>query len=319
MDEGALTKLTVSNFITPPFARYSEALRAISPPGCAHLYFTSCLDEMVDKSIRALKHKRPEAQVVVSFEGARIGGNTAAGRSLSDCEKHFDWPSLPHPNRDPAATIERLDQLLEAHGGAEKLIGVYLEAIQAGTGDVLTDEAWELICAWRDRTGVPIVLSEVSSGFGRSGRGFWWLSGAQSQADVVLWWAGGQIGHIFSSPSTFVSKPLTLISTWDGDELSATRILWQLFATREVLKSGLAELSSRLDQILRGVFGEERLGGVGLYRTVRTSRAVELLAALRESGVQIQRIGDRLCFAPPLTTTDEEMDRFERLLMASSR
>lgn len=318
-DEGALTKLTVSNFITAPFARYSEALRAISPPGCAHLYFTSCLDEMVDKSIRALKHNRPDAQIVVSFEGARLGGNTAAGRSMSDCEKHFDWPSLPHPNHDPIATIKKLDELIELHGGASRLIGVYLEAIQACTGEVLTDEAWDQLCAWRDRTGVPIVLSEVSSGFGRSGRGFWWLNGAKAQADIVLWWAGGQIGHVFSSPSTFVSKPLTLISTWDGDELSATRLLWQLFATRGLFGAPLTRLSERLDLILREAFSESSVGGAGLYRTVKTSKAKEIQVALRDKGMQIQRLGDHLCFAPPLTTTDAEMSRFEDILSASTR
>ena len=122
-DEGMLTKLTVSNFITPPYARYAEAMRAITPPGCAHMYFTSCLDEMVDKSIRSLKHNRPRSQVVVSFEGTRLGGNTAAGRSLSECEKHFDWPSLPHPN-DDQNTISALDDLC-ASSRSGALIDIY--------------------------------------------------------------------------------------------------------------------------------------------------------------------------------------------------
>lgn len=313
-DEASLTKLTVSNFITTPYARYAETLRSITPPGCAHMYFTSCLDEMVDKSVRALRHNRPHAQVVVSFEGARLGGNTAAGRSLSECEKHFDWPTLTHPNVDPSSTVKALDALVEALGGAEHLIGVYIEAIQMANGRVLSDEAWEALCMWRDRTGVPLVLSEVASGFGRSGRGLWWLSGAKSEADLVLWWAGGQIGHIFSRPHVFVSKPLTLISTWDGDELSATRILWQLYATKTILSQGVKSLSDQLDQTLRAVFPAHKIEGQGLYMTVKSTQASALHRFLQEKGVQVQLIGDHLCFAPPLTSTKADFDFFKARL-----
>ncbi|MAD61765.1 MAG: hypothetical protein CMH49_09705, partial [Myxococcales bacterium] len=264
-DEAALTKLTLSNFITTPYARYSEALRTITPPGCSHLYFTSCLDEMVDKSIRALKHKRPNGQVAISFEGARFGGNTAAGRSLSEQNKHFDWPSFPHPNYNPNDTIRALDAFVAEQGGPEYIIGVYIEAIQMLTGQVLSDEAWQALGAWRDRTGIPLVLSEVASGFGRSGRGFWWLNGAETEADLVLWWAGGQIGHIFCRPQVFVTKPLTFISTWDGDELSASRILWQLYATQNHAEQNIDLVSKSLLSILQKHFQAEKINGQGLY------------------------------------------------------
>jgi acetylornithine/succinyldiaminopimelate/putrescine aminotransferase len=39
----------------------------------------------------------------------------------------------------------------------------------------------------------------------------------------VLWYTGGQLGHVFVDDHYFVEKPLTLISTWDGDEISMTR------------------------------------------------------------------------------------------------
>ena len=313
-DEGSLTKLTVSNFITTPYARYSEALRTITPPGCAHMYFTSCLDEMVDKSIRSLKHNRPHAQTVISFEGTRLGGNTAAGRSLSECEKHFDWPSFAHPNHDPQATIAELDAFVEAQGGAEYIIGVYIEAIQMVTGTVLSDKAWQALTEWRDRTGIPLVLSEVASGFGRSGRGFWWLNGAEGEADVVLWWAGGQIGHIFCRPQVFVSKPLTLISTWDGDELSATRLLWQLYATQTSQVEQIKPLSAALLSILQKHFQNTQISGLGLYYTVQSPKATQLKAALKAHNIQIQTLGDRLCIAPPLSSTLEDLALFDAKL-----
>ena len=201
--------------------------------------------------------------------------------------------------------------------GAERS-SIYIEAIQAVNDRVLSDEAWEALCAWRDRTGVPLVLSEVSSGFGRVDEG----SGDSLRElgrDLVLWWAG-RIGHIFCRPKVFVAKPLTLISTWDGDELSATRLLWQLYATRENMLERVQQLSTRLDEILSQSFTREQIGGKGLYRTVQLPHASLLYEALRGEGVQLQRLGDRICIAPPITATESDLDLFAlRLNDAMSR
>ena len=318
-DEGALTKLTVSNFITPAYARYAELLRHLAPRGTSHMYFTSCLDEQVDKTIRSLKHNRGAAQVALSFEGARFGNTTAANRSLSDyaagegpgAGKHFEWPTLPHPNDDLGAALAALRAAVDAAGGPSGVIGLFVEAIQGRTGRVLSDEAWTALCAWRDETGIPLVLSEVNSGFGRSGRGFWWLDGAQGDADVVMWWAGGQVGHVFVSPRVFVPTPLTLISTWDGEDLSGTRLLCQVYATRSL---DLAPLAAWLDAALAARFGAGAVGGAGLFRVARHPAAARLQEALAAGGVQVQRLGDALQFAPPLTLTADERVAFERAL-----
>jgi succinylglutamic semialdehyde dehydrogenase len=310
--EATITKLTVSNFITPAYARYTEALRMIAPPGCAHMYYTSCLDEMIDKSIRCLKHNRGNAQIAVSFEGAQIARNTAAARSLTDVDQHFPWPCLAHPSENIDQTIEALNALVAQHG-ADQIIGVYVETIQQKTGRVLTQEAWEALCQWRDQHNIPLVLSEVHTAFGRSGNGFWWLNGVKGEADLVLWWAGGQIGHIFARSSVFVSQPLTLVSTWDGDELSATRLLYQLYASKGV---DHAPQISRLDAILTKAFPNHQIGGLGLFRTVHTDRASEIVAQLKSKNVQIQSQDHQLIFAPPVTISLAALDQFEALLLS---
>jgi succinylglutamic semialdehyde dehydrogenase len=312
-DEGVLTKMTVSNFITPPYARYAEALRMILPPGCAHMYFTSCPDEMIDKSIRSLKHNRAESQVVLSFEGAYLGGNTAAGRSLSDHSKYFPWPSIPHPDTvGIKETITLLNQAVKDAGGAQGVITLFVETIQSRTGRVLSDQMWDALCEWREATGIPLVLSETQTGMGRSLRGRWWLNGTENEADLVLWWGGGQIGHIFARPSVFVAKPLTLISTWDGDELSANRLLWQLYITHQL---DLTDLADWLDVTLSTYFEADQVGGVGLYRTVISDQAHALQAALKEHGIQIQVSNQTLCFAPPLTLSKAEQTHFKKALV----
>ena len=322
-DEAALTKLTVSNFITPAYARYAEALRVVAPPGMSHMYFTSGNDEMVDKSLRSLRHQRGQASIAVSFDGGYAGHTTAAARSLSDPASavadgpfgYFDWPRLPHPNAPE--TIAALDALIATHG-VEKLLGVYVEAVQARTGRVLQPEAWARLCGWRDRTGVPLVLIETTTGFGRTGTGRWYAERLEGHADLVLWWAGGQIGHVFAHDRVFVSEPLQLISTWDGDELSATRLLWQLYATREV---DTAPAIRALDTVLADV--DLPSEGLGLYRILRLepSRADRLLTRLAERGVRLGRPPlaepGALLVAPPVTVSTAEIERFGEALRAA--
>ena len=316
-DQAACTKLTVSNFITRPYVRYSEYLQEVAPEGCPHLYFTSSNDEMVDKSLRALKHMRGEGVLAVGVQGGYLGHTTAAARSLSGPGGtdprfgYFDWPLIPHPADGVDATLTALDDLVARHG-AQHLLGVYLEAIQRRTGRVLGAEAWTALCAWRDRTGVPLVLSENVSGFYRAGRGrFWWVDGVAGHADLVLWWSGGQIGHVFSSDAAFVAKPLTLISTWDGDQLSATRLLHQMYAVDgDVVAARGIQLARGLREI--GLNREER-GGTGLYRVLRLGEYRASLARdmLADAGFRVDQPGrDVLAVAPALTVKATDLDRF---------
>lgn len=314
-DEPALTKLTISNFITPGFARYSEYLQRVAPRDMGHMYFTSCPDEMVDKSLRSLKHNRKAGRIAVHLAGGYAGNTTAVSRSLSDpggdtpAHGFFGWPSVPHPADGLDATLAALDALVETHG-AEILLGLYVEAVQVHTGKVISPEAWAALCAFRERTGVPLVLSETTTGMGRNGRQFWWVDGQGGGADVLLWWAGGQIGHVFASDRAYVSKPLTLISTWDGDELSATRLLWQLYAIETV---SVADRAAELESVLQAA--GVQAGGLGLYRTVDLpGRGGEVAATLARHGIRTRWQGDRLLIAPPLTITPDEITRFGQVL-----
>jgi len=180
---------------------------------------------------------------------------------------------------------------------------------------VVSHDGWAALCAWRDRTGVPLVLIETTTGFGRAGGRRWFSEQLEGQADLVLWWAGGQIGHVFASDRVFVSEPLQLISTWDGDELSATRLLWQLYAT-EGLDIGPA--AHALGEVLNAA--GLNASGAGLYRVLcmAPERAARLMTRLRERGVLVGRppLGEPglILIAPPVTVTVDEVARFGEAL-----
>ncbi len=332
LDEAALTKLTLSNFVTRPFIRAMEGMRAIAPKGTRHLYVTSAPDELTDKTLRVLKYQRKAGRLAVSLSGGTLGHTTAASRSLTDwstfpgprgrlldpdAETFFPFPRVPHPEHGLEGTLQALDGLVAANG-ADALLGLFVETVQARTGAVLTPEAFAALCAWRDRTGVPLVVAEHTTALGRSGAGSlrFWVDGQAPEADVVLLWAGGQTGYLFMGDRTFVDKPLAFISTWDGDELSSTRLFWQLAAVRD------AAVAERAEQLTRGL---DRLGiphrGLGLYRVIQIPQArLDVLQARLAAGqLRVECLGvfgetARLVLAPALTVAPRDLDRFLQTL-----
>lgn len=313
------TRLNLSNWTTPDIIHYVEHLKAILPRGTRHLYFTSSRDETVDKGLRCLRVHRPGARIAVGVEGGFVGNITAAARSISDprgfgdCFDVFDWPSIPHPCgvEGARASVEALEGIVATHG-ADALYGLVIETVGERSGMVLEgDGATELAEACR-RLGVPLVMVETASGLYRGGAGPWGVDGLPASVvpDMVLWSAGGQLGHVFVSDALWVGKPLTLISTWDGDELCVIR-------THEALRAAwrldMAPAIAALDAAVRAAASRVGgcVGGLGLYRTIAVPDALAdaFGEALAAEGVHAKRgLPTVWTFCPRLDVAAEEIE-----------
>jgi hypothetical protein len=100
-----------------------------------------------------------------------------------------------------------------------------------------------------------------------------------------------------------VAKPLTLVSTWDGDELSLIQAHHQLRAARRI---DVAAASEALDAALAATDHPSR--GLGLYRVIDGGAEADRLAdALADAGVRVRRFPNgRLGLAPALDTAVED-------------
>lgn len=310
------TKLTLSNWATPEIVRYVETLMNLGPKGLPHAYFTSGASELVDKSIRMLRVKRPGADVVLGLERAYLGHTTAAARSLTDPAGEqlpfgwYDWPRVPHPcevGTDAAigavmATLNRV--------GPERVLGIYVEIVGEKTGYVLPDDFQIALHALHKDTGVPVVAVETASALGRLRPNLWASDGMPLQPNVVLWFAGGQLGHIFVDDKHYVSKPLTLISTWDGDEISILRAHHHLLEARSLLKDGRGvAFAHALDEArLPG----KRHGG-GLWQVLDLGdelRADAVRKAALRRGLRLGKgLPGRVILAPALGVPDDEVEQ----------
>lgn len=313
-----VNKLSLANFVTPAIARAHEVLRLSSPRALPHMVVASGRAEALDKTLRALKFHRGAGRLVASLGPVRAGMATAAARSVTlpekDDQNWFGWPTLADPTRDPERALLDLKKLIVDRGAAQ-LLAVVIEPVFLATGRAVPESFWGPLRALLDEHDVPLCLIETTTAGYRNGKSFWRADNLPTPVDAVVWWPGGQLGCGFVSDRYFVADKLALISTWDGDEVSLTRLIWELRTARtlpigqraDALRKALTGLTS-----LAGGGGE--VAGEGLYLTVEHPQAEALQRRLFERGFRVGLTETKaLRVVPPLNVTADEIARFAQI------
>lgn len=241
-DLAAMNKLSLCNWMTPNVIRHVEWIRAHAPQGLGHLYLSSGRAEATDKCIKTLFFHRKGAQFCVSFDGAYWGETTAASRSLSDpvFGTYFPWMHVPYPAvegnpfREPegaltpleSLSLQRLREIVQPDPA--KFIGVFLEPIQEKTGRRVSIRFLRALRALCEELDVPLAYNEAASWAYRGAPSLFYTSTAGVTPDALVFYGGGQLGHTLVNDRYFIKQPLQMISTWDGDELSALRLREQV-------------------------------------------------------------------------------------------
>ncbi len=301
------TKLTLGNFVTPDFVRYTELLRHFMPKSCKHLYVTSGRDEMVDKGLRSLRVIRPKAQVAIGLQGQYLGHTTAAARSLTDPEHYtqpfgwFNWPLV--------ASSRGVEKAIEEHG-ADQIFAIVIELFGEMSGQMLSHDFLKRLDEIRNQTGIPLVYVETASSLGRNGESMFLSDTLPVKPNMVWWYAGAQLGHIFVDDANYVPKPLTLISTWDGDEMSMRRTYRHLLVAHEQLQQGTPKA---FEAAMAGLGS-----GAGLYHALdfeTRERAENAHRIFKDAGLLLAKgFGGKLIVAPPINITPEERDAGLKIL-----
>jgi 4-aminobutyrate aminotransferase-like enzyme len=265
------------------------------------MYLTSSRDESIDKALRLMRCTRKQAQVAIGLQGGYYGHTVGSTRSLSDPEVHnggpghFAWPRVPHPAiAGTAETIGAIRAAITAAGGPDKVFGFVYELVQERTGWVLPQDFLDALGKLRSELDLPLIAVETTTHTYRSGKGAFLSPSTGLVPDVLTWWGGAQTGYLHTTARWFISSPLTLVSTWDGDELSLVRQHHQLRAARNV---DVGALSAALDRSLASYTSY----GMGAYRVIHGGDA----KALAERGVLVRQFPkNRLGVIPPLDATE---------------
>lgn len=336
------------DFYYEGMAALSERLAAIAPgPGPKRVFLTNSGTEAVEGAMKLARHATGRT-AFVAFKGA-FHGRTYGALSLtsSKARQHAGFgPFLPdvhhvaygycyrceYGKTFPSCGIYCVDiierDLFARHLDPKDVAAVFVEPLQGEGGYILPPPGWlAAVRALCDRHGILLVMDEVQSGIGRTGKLF--ACEHEDVAPDILVTAKGlgsgmPIGAIVAREAVSTWEPGAHGSTFGGNPVCCAAALATLEVVQRELVSNARVRGEQLSQGLKAIaarhacIGDVR--GIGLMQgiefvTDRGTRepAGELAHRLEQmafaKGLLLLAAGkNALRLAPPLVVDQQDVE-----------
>ena len=248
------------------------------------------------------KHRDGAYEIVTttgSFHGRTLATVTATG------QEKYAQPFQPLPPGFVHVPYDDVDAIRAATG--ERTVAVMLEPIMGEIGVIPPAPGYlRSVREWCDEQGLLLILDEIQTGLGRTGR--WFAHQHEGIAPDVMTLAKGlgggvPIGACLASPRADVFEAGEHGSTFGGNPLACSAALAVLGAIeREGLVGHAAEMGDLLAGALRRL-GPLEVRGRGLMQAMVLERpaAKDLQAAALRQGVVVNAVDDSTVrLVPPL-------------------
>jgi predicted acetylornithine/succinylornithine family transaminase len=315
----ARTLLHVSNLyfndLQPRLAARLDALVG----GGGRVFFANSGAEANEAAIKLARrhgqlHGGPERHHVLSAYGSFHGRTLTTLAATGQPEKHERFQPLPPGFR----YVEFGDVDVLAHAMDERVCAVMLEPVQ-GEGGVRPAPAGylETVRALCDEREALLVVDEVQTGLGRTGRWFGFQHAAGVAPDVVTMakalgngvpigacWARDAVAAAFAAgdhAATFGGQPLAAAA--------AMAVLDVMIG--EDVPARAARAGNRLTAALERLPGISAVRGAGLLLAaeLEAAGARDVAQACLKRGLVVNAVTPTaLRFAPPLLVRDDELD-----------
>ena len=245
---------------------------------------------------------------VGSFHGRTLATVTAGGQ-----QKYSD-PFKPLPDGFVHVPYNDLDAIKAAT--TERTVAVMLEPVMGEIGIILSAPGYlAKVRSWCDEKDLLLILDEVQTGLGRTGRWFAYQHhGITPDVMTLAKGLGGgvPIGACLASPRADVFEPGDHGSTFGGNPLACMAALTVISVIeRDGLVGHAAEMGELLHGALLGL-GAKDVRGIGLMQAFEFAepRAKAFQQACLESGLIVNAVDENsVRLVPPLIITGAEVDR----------
>jgi 4-aminobutyrate aminotransferase len=335
------------NIVVPPTTvALAAKLNEVTPPRIDQFFFSNSGAEAIEASVKLARMATHRRNLIV-FQGSFHGRtHQAMAMTTSKYTYRYDYQPLPggifvapfpytyYFGWSEEETVEfclkQLDQLLKSQTAPDETAAIIIEPLLGEGGYVPAPPQFlQRLRALCDQHGILLVLDEVQSGFGRTGR-FFCFEHAGIEPDIMVMAKGLGSGM----PISAVGARAELMRHWKvgthggtyggGSAVAAAAAVATIDAIRdEGLVENAAHMGARLQQGLRElgaehpVIGDVR--GLGLMVGVEFTREGQADAATtaRVQGECLARdlllltcgtYGNVIRWIPPLVANAAEID-----------
>jgi 4-aminobutyrate aminotransferase len=273
------------NIIMPPITvALAEKLNAVTPPSIDQFFFSNSGAEAVEASVKLARMATHRRNLIV-FQGSFHGRtHQAMAMTTSKYTYRYDYQPLPgaifvapfpytyYFGWSEEETVEfcfkQLDQLLKSQTAPEETAAIIIEPVLGEGGYVpAPPEFLRRLRALCDQHGILLVLDEVQSGFGRTGK-FFCFEHAGIEPDILVMAKGLGSGM----PISAVGAGAEIMRHWKvgthggtyggGNAIVAAAAAATVDVIREEgLIENAAQMGSHLQKGLRDLQAEYRVIG----------------------------------------------------------
>ncbi len=329
-----------------PLLALAEALREVVPPRLDTFFFSNSGAEAVEAAVKLARHASGRTNVIVfqgSFHGRTIGAmSLTTSKTIYRAGYQPLMPGVfvaPYPyayqfGRDEGETtrfcLEQLGLLLKSQTAPEETAAILIEPVLGEGGYVVPPAGFlPALRALCDEHGILLIIDEVQSGFGRTGR-FFALEHSGVVPDILVMAKGLASGL----PLSGIAAPRALMDKWlpgshggtyGGNAVACAAAAATVAVIRE---EGLLDNATAMgERLLAGLHAlKERHAVLGDVRGLGLMIAAEFTAADGQHGKlfasQVQKAclderlllltcgvyGNVIRWIPPLIVTGEQID-----------
>ena len=281
-----------TDFYYAPMVELAESLAAQAPfpvpdsGARARVFFTNSGTESMEGALKLARYFTRRWRVVAflgGFHGRTYGSMSLTASKSVQCSGF--GPLLPGVTHIPYGTLTSLDrlerELFPSILPPEEIAAIVVEPIQGEGGYVVPEDSFlQRIREICERHGILMVVDEIQTGMGRTGKLFaiehWGV-----QPDIVTLAkgiaSGLPLGTILARPHLMTWPPGSHATTFGGNPVACAAAN----VTLELLESGLIENARRMGEVLQTGLTElaERFDCVSLPRGKGLMVAVDILAS----------------------------------------
>ena len=267
------------------------------------------------------RHRNGAFQIIStlgSFHGRTLATVTAGGQP-----KYSD-PFKPLPDGFIHVPYNDLDAIKAATGS--QTVAVMLEPVMGEIGIVPAKAGYlEGVRKWCDEKGMLLILDEVQTGLGRTGR--WFAHQHHGITPDVMTLAKGlgggvPIGACLAAPNADVFEPGDHGSTFGGNPLACVAALAVLkVIERDGLVGHAAEMGEMLHSAV-GWLGGKEVRGLGLMQAIEFEqpRAKAFQKACLDARLIVNAVDDNtIRLVPPLIITPDQIDLAQKTMHEVAR